>query len=120
MPRNVTLNSDHLLTSLQWVAPDNIDTFDLEHFQIHLVSSSEVGEEYTLNMTSTEVGYPFGLSSSMLQYDLNLTVSAVSKCSQQGPTSTPVIIPKIVHVTEPDNDRMEERLSNPKPASNGT
>ena len=110
-PRNVVtvLNShNHLLTSLRWDAPDNIDRFDLEYFQIQLITLSEPAEEYILNVTSTEVGYPFGLSSSILLHDLNLTVSAVSKCSQQGATSTPVIISKIADVTENDGSRLEQ------------
>ena len=77
--------------SLRWDAPDNINKFDLEHFRIQ-VFSSDLEKEYVLNVTSTELKYPFGLNSSVLQSSLNLIVSAVSKCSQQGPPSLPAIV----------------------------
>jgi hypothetical protein len=76
---------------LRWDAPANIDKLDLEHYTIQVLSSEE-GEEYELNVTGSELEYPFGviLNTSLAQYEStsNLTVSAVSKCSQQGPEAS--------------------------------
>lgn len=101
VPTNVEVNPVMPHTSqlsyplaLRWDAPDNSNKFDLEYFRIQ-VSSPKQREEYILNVTSTELEYPFGLNSSILQSGLNITVSAVSKCLQKGSASTPVIIPEI-------------------------
>ena len=79
---------------MHWNAPSNIDKFDLEHYTIEAVPlSSKVGKGYTLNVTGSELEYPFGLiinSSSQPRLN-NLTVSAISKCSQQGPKASATI-----------------------------
>ena len=72
--------------TVRWDAPANIDKFDLEHYVIRALSS-EVDKRYELNVTGSELEYPFGLimNASFPQYVLsNLTVSAVSRCSLQG------------------------------------
>ena len=80
--------------TVQWDAPANIDKFDLEYYKIQVLQF-RVGGSYVLNVTSPELEYPFGLimnSTSLTQHELNnLTVSAVSKCSQQGPAVSSVI-----------------------------
>ena len=79
--------------TVQWEAPANIDKFDLEHYTIQVLSS-EVGKGYELNVTGSELEYPFGLimNTSSPQYELNnLTVSAVCKCSQQGPEASATV-----------------------------
>ena len=81
--------------TVQWDAPANNDKFDLEYYTIQVLSS-EVGnlKGRTLNVTGSELEYPFGLimNSSFPQYELsNLTVSAVSKCSHQGPEASATI-----------------------------
>lgn len=74
---------------MQWDAPANIDNFDLEHYTIQ-APSSEVGKEYQLNVTGSELQYPFGMimNTSLPREWSNLTVSAVSRCSQQGPEAS--------------------------------
>ena len=74
--------------TVRWAAPANSDKFDLEHYTIQALSS-KVDKRYELNVTSSELEYPFGLimstSESFPQYkSSNLTVSAVSRCSLQG------------------------------------
>ena len=79
--------------TLRWDAPANIEKFDLDHYTVQALSS-EVSKVYALNVTGSELEYPFGLimNSSLPQYELNnLTVSAVSKCSQQGPEASVTI-----------------------------
>ena len=100
-PENVTVAS-HLVQlsqvpyslTVRWDAPANIDKFDLEHYTIQALSS-EVGKGYyELNVTGSELEYPFGLimNTSFPQYELNnLRVSAVSKCSQQGPEASATV-----------------------------
>ena len=59
--------------------------------------SSEDGKEYELNVTGSELEYPFGviMNTSLAQYEssnYNLMVSAASKCSQQGPEASAATI----------------------------
>ena len=101
-PENVTVKgyrdqpskAPYSLT-VQWDTPANIDKFDLEYYKIQVLPF-RVGESYVLNVTSPKLEYPFGLimnSTSLTQHGLNnLTVSAVSKCSQQGPAASSLIL----------------------------
>ena len=90
-PRNVEVSlphssqdPDHPL-SLQWEAPDNINKFDLDHYMIHISPSSQDSLGYTMNVTSSSLEYPFGLVlTDTLGESVNIHVSAISKCSQQG------------------------------------
>ena len=85
--------------SVHWSAPDNIHRFDLDYYQVKvttLATSQENPREYYLNTTSTVVEYPFGLllnSTILRSRSVNMAVSAVSRCSQQGPPSNHVIAP---------------------------
>ncbi len=82
----VAMHPDHHSLTLRWDAPANINRFDLEHYTIQVLSSEE-GQRYQLNVTGSELEYPFGviMNTSITRYgSSNLAVSAVSKCSQQG------------------------------------
>ena len=93
VPRNLEvspLNSSQESLSpltLRWEEPENMDNFDLDYYTIHLLSQTQdVIQEYTLNVTSPKLELPFGLLLS--DHDLvNISISAVSKCSQEGPQS---------------------------------
>lgn len=74
--------------SVRWDVPDNIDRFDLEYFKVQAFIA-EPGTGYFLNRTSTELEYQFNFLP--LQSDVHITVTAVSKCSQQGPRSLQVV-----------------------------
>ena len=92
--------------TVQWAAPANSDKFDLEHYTIQALSS-EVDKRYELNVTGSELEYPFGLimstSESFPQYKLsNLTVSAVSRCSLQGSEAS-ADFPILKNVNPDDN-----------------
>ena len=104
------MHPDEHSLALQWDAPANIDNFDIEYYTIQVLSSVESdGKEYELNVTGSELEYPFGVimnsNTSSAQYEssnYNLTVSAVSKCSQQGPEASaaatitlPMYTPKV-------------------------
>ena len=93
---NSRQQSYHSLIHIEWNAPDNINEFDLDHYKIQISSSKQgVTMEYALNVSSTTVEYPFGLqvNSTILQSgSVNAIISAVTKCSQQGPSSAPVVI----------------------------
>ena len=89
--------------ALQWTAPDNTDKFDLDYYVIQVTQLSRIllqaGEDmtfnkYSLNLISTELAYPFGLDDLILQNldVVNLSVFAVSKCSEQ---SLPLIFPDL-------------------------
>ena len=85
--------SSEVLT-VRWNVPANFDRFDLEHYKIQVLSF-ERDEGDVLNVTSPNLEYPFGLvmNSSLPQPGWNnLSVSAISKCSQQGPEATATII----------------------------
>ena len=72
--------------TVQWESPANSDKFDLDHYTIQALSSV-VDKRYELNVTGSKLEYPFGLimNTSILQHELsNLSVSAVSRCSQKG------------------------------------
>ena len=99
-PQNfaVAIHPDHHSLALRWDAPANIDKFDIEYYTIRVLSSEESdGKEYELNVTGSELEYPFGviMNTSLAQYEssnYNLTVSAASKCSQQGPEASAATI----------------------------
>ena len=93
VPRNLevsALNSSQESLSpltLRWEEPDNMDNFDLNYYTIHLLSQTQdVIQEYTLNVTSPRLEFPFGLLLSDHDF-VNVSVSAISKCSQKGPQS---------------------------------
>ena len=72
--------------TVQWESPANSDKFDLDHYTIQALSSV-VDKRYELNVTGSKLEYPFGriMNASILQHELsNLSVSAVSRCSQKG------------------------------------
>ena len=99
-PLNLTvaIHPDHYSLTLQWDAPANIHKFDIEHYTIQALSSEN---GYELNVTGSELEYPFGviMNTSLAQYELsNLTVSAVSKCSQQGPEASAATITVLTNV----------------------
>ena len=101
-PGGVTLNNFHSHQQscyslvIQWNEPDNINEFDLDYYNIKMSSSKDgVAMEYALNVSSTTVEYPFELqvNSTILQSaTVNMTLSAVTKCLQQGPSSAPLTI----------------------------
>ena len=111
-PVNVTVSIMHPVLSpmvpysltVQWDAPANIDKFDLEHYTIQALSSEE---GYVLNVTGSELEYPFGviMNTLLAEHELsNLTVSAVSKCSQQGPEASAAVTvptPKVINNPRP-------------------
>ena len=112
--------------TVQWDAPANIKKFDLEHYTIQALSS-EVGKGYALNVTGSELEYPFGLimNTSFPQYELsNLTVSTVSKCSQQGPEASATTTSMNLSSNTPmdvnnSTDNFKFTTTTVKPGSNG-
>ena len=70
--------------SVSWDAPDNSKKFDLDHFKVHILLPEQ--ESYIANGTSMEPEYLFHSDSVMIppQSSIHITVTAVSKCSQQG------------------------------------
>lgn len=100
-PLNLTvaIHPDHHSLTLQWDAPANIDKFDIEHYTIQALSSEN--GYYELNVTGSELEYPFGviMNNSLAQYESsNLTVSAISKCSQQGSEASAATITVLTNV----------------------
>ena len=85
-PLNLSQESLSSLT-LRWEEPENMENFDLDYYTIRLLSQTQdVVQEYTLNVTSPRLEFPFGLLLGNGE-SVNISVSAVSKCSQKGPRS---------------------------------
>ena len=94
MPLNVQVNkvqlSVHLeryTLSVSWDPPDNSENFDLEHFKVHALL--EQNSRY-INKTTKELGYHFNSDIIPPLGNVRITVSAVSKCSQEGLRSSAV------------------------------
>ena len=89
-PLNVQVNRVQLSApcthSVSWDMPDNNEKFDLEHYKIHIMLPEQ--ERYIANGTSMEPEYHF--HSDMIQSqnsNIHVTVTAISKCSQQSLSS---------------------------------
>ena len=130
-PENVNIHpvrgqSSRVLT-VQWNAPTNFDRFDLDYYKIQVLSL-EQDEGDVLNVTSPNLEYPFGLvlNPPFPLHELtqnNLTVSAVSKCSQQGPEALATIsIPSTINQDNVSTDRSNSTamLVTVDPKFNGT
>ena len=94
MPLNVQVNKVQISVhparytlSVRWDPPDNSENFDLEHFKVHALS--EYNNRY-INGTTTELGYRFNSDIIPPFGTVHISVSAVSKCSQQGLRSSAV------------------------------
>ena len=60
-----------------------MDDFDLNFYRISMLyQNQDVAREYTLNITSTHLDFPFGLILNDSE-SVTVSVSAVSKCSQE-------------------------------------
>ena len=95
MPRNVVVSrvpeqdsveqqkcaTSNVTLAIVWEEPDNIERFDLVHYKINaLVFDVESGSLYNLNGTSIQPEYHIRVPYSS---SVNISISAVSKCSQQ-------------------------------------
>ena len=90
MPLNVQVNRYRQQFSLNnpspytlfvsWDAPENSEKFDLDYFKVHIMQESQ----YIANGTSMEQEYYFHSDVIPPQTDVNIVVTAVNKCSQQG------------------------------------
>ena len=93
VPLNVRVNKVQQLSvpniiSVSWDVPDNNERFDLEHFKVHIMLPEQ--ENCIANGTSMEPEYRFhsdmipSQTNSIHILTVHVTVTAVSKCSQQG------------------------------------
>lgn len=80
--------------SVRWEAPDNSDRFDLEHFRVQAFTSESAEIVYLLNGTTTELEYYFDFKTLPLKSNISIMVAAVSRCGQEGPTSSTVVVPE--------------------------
>ena len=94
-PLNVQVSREQLhvypesyTLSVRWDPPDNSDKLDLEHFKV--LALSEHNNRYIANGTTTELGYRFNSDIIPLIGNVHISVSVVSKCSQQGLRSSAV------------------------------
>ena len=95
---------------MSWDPPDNSKKFDLDHFKVHIMLPEQ--GSYINNGTSMEPEYHFHSDNVMLpsqnSVHVMITVAAVSKCSQQGPSGPfPVVFNReenneVVLTTVPD------------------
>jgi hypothetical protein len=70
---------------VSWDAPNNSKKFDLDHFKVHIMLPEQ--DSYIANGTSMEPEYHFHSDNVLMvpaQNSIHVTVTAVSKCSQQG------------------------------------
>lgn len=126
MPLNVQVNKFRVQSSahpipyytlfVSWDAPVNSEKFDLQHFKVHIMLPEQ--ESYILNGTSMEPEYH--VCPDMIQNDIRVTITTVSKCSQQGLSyRSPRIVnewredtDKIVFTKVPDTVRNTEKAFN--------
>jgi hypothetical protein len=81
---SIQLSGSYTL-SLIWDPPDNSKKFDLDHFKVHIILPEQ--DSYIANGTSMEPEYHFHSDNVLMvpaQNSIHVTVTAVSKCSQQG------------------------------------
>ena len=94
---------------MSWDPPDNSKKFDLDHFKVHIMLQEQ--ESYITNGTSVEPEYHFHSDNVMLlsqnSIHVTVTVAAISKCSQQGPSG-----PAFPVVLNEENDDSEVMLTN--------
>lgn len=99
-PRNITsvLQSPFVL---QWTDPVNINNFDLDYFEIEVspVASSASINVWIQSETNSYITYLFDPEinelMSSLQSEVNVSISAMSKCLQRGQTAVITIIRNI-------------------------
>ena len=104
-PLNVQISqvqlSTHLGTnavSVLWDAPYNSEKFDLEHFKVNVLSD----QVYIENGTTTELEYRFNPIIPP-QSSIQIVVTAISKCSQEGHRSLAVEWREIINNAVPTN-----------------
>ena len=70
---------------VSWDPPDNSEKFDLQHFKIHIMLPEQEFQSYIANGSSIEPEYHIHSDMIPSQNDIiHITVTTVSKCSQQG------------------------------------
>jgi hypothetical protein len=81
---------------MSWDAPNNSKKFDLDHFKVH-IKLPEL-ESYIANGTSMEPEYHFHSDNVIVppQNVIHVTVTAVSKCSQQGLSGPYAVNPDVI------------------------
>ena len=99
--------SPHTLVAVGWEAPENIDKFDLEHFNISVsVFERNTGETFSLNGTSTDLKYHF---IAPIQSNIHATVTAISKCSLHSGDESDRRMWPIKDITTTDYDAANEQ-----------
>ena len=107
-PLNVQISSVQLFTplgtstaSVLWDAPYNSEKFDLEYFKVNVLSD----QVYIENGTTTELEYHFNPDDIIIppQSSIQIVVTAVSKCSQEGHRSLAVKWREIINNAVPTN-----------------
>jgi hypothetical protein len=71
---------------VSWDPPNNSKKFDLDHFKVHIILPEQ--DSYIANGTSMESEYHFHSDNVLVppqnRLSIHVTVTAVSKCFQQG------------------------------------
>ena len=80
-PTNPNANLSSHVLSVEWVAPNNIYRFDLDHYLVQILIIPETVEEpYYFSGTTTGLSYLFDLGQFAAIDNIAANITAVSKC----------------------------------------
>ena len=91
----LSIHPEPYTLSVRWDVPDNSEKFDLEEFKVHTFSTlSEQQSRCIVNETTAKLEYFISdiiPPQMIMNVNITVTVTAISKCSQQGVRSHAVV-----------------------------